>query len=130
MEEPEFGTGLYGIGGTIKILGGTITAEGGRETGAGIGGGAGGGVDTIVIGGENGEAPNITVSSYNNKTSGYQGAAIGTGWNGVSDLKLSCGDIRILSGSVTVKGGNIGYGVLKVVDGIAWKAAVSLFPRR
>ena len=26
------GTGLYGIGGTIKILGGTITAEGGRET--------------------------------------------------------------------------------------------------
>ena len=111
------GTGLYGIGGTIKILGGTITAEGGRETGAGIGGGAGGGVDTIVIGGENGEAPNITVSSYNNKTSGYQGAAIGTGWNGVSDLKLSCGDIRILSGSVTVKGGNIGYGVLKVVDG-------------
>lgn len=111
------GTGLYGIGGTIKILGGTITAEGGRETGAGIGGGAGGGVDTIVIGGENGEAPNITVSSYNNKTSGYQGAAIGTGWNGVSDLKLSCGDIRILSGSVEVTGGNIGYGVLKVVDG-------------
>ena len=111
------GTGLYGIGGTIKILGGTITAEGGRETGAGIGGGAGGGVDTIVIGGENGEAPNITVSSYNNKTSGYQGAAIGTGWNGVSDLKLSCGDIRILSGSVTVKGGNIGYGVLTVVGG-------------
>ena len=45
------------------------------------------------------------------------GHAIGTGWNGVSDLKLSCGDIRILSGSVTVKGGNIGYGVLKVVDG-------------
>ena len=111
------GTGLYGIGGTIEILGGRITAAGGRETGAGIGGGAGGGVDTIVIGGENGEAPNITVSSYNNKTSGYQGAAIGTGWNGVSDLKLSCGDIRILSGSVTVKGGNIGYGVLKVVDG-------------
>ena len=35
----------------------------------------------------------------------------------MSDLKLSCGDIRILSGSVTVKGGNIGYGVLKVVDG-------------
>ena len=45
------GTGLYGIGGTIKILGGRITAEGGRQTGAGIGGGAGGGVDTIVIGG-------------------------------------------------------------------------------
>ena len=59
------GTGLYGIGGTIKILGGRITAEGGRETGAGIGGGAGGGVDTIVIGGANGEAPDITVSSYN-----------------------------------------------------------------
>ena len=111
------GTGLYGIGGTIKILGGTITAEGGKQTGAGIGGGDGGGVDTIVIGGTNVEAPDITVSSYNNKTSGYQGAAIGTGWNGVSDLKLSCGDIRILSGSVTVKGGNIGYGVLKVVDG-------------
>lgn len=58
------GTGLYGIGGTIKILGGTITAKGGEETGAGIGGGAGGSVDTIVIGGANGEAPDITVSSY------------------------------------------------------------------
>ena len=57
------GTGLYGIGGTIKILGGTITAKGGEETGAGIGGGAGGSVDTIVIGGANGEAPDITVSS-------------------------------------------------------------------
>ena len=110
------GTGLYGIGGTIKILGGTITAEGGRQTGAGIGGGTGGGVDTIVIGGANGKAPDITVSSYNSAW-GYLGAAIGSGWNGVSDLKLSCGDIRILSGSVTVKGGNIGYGVLKVVDG-------------
>ena len=45
------GTGMYGIGGTIEILGGTITAKGGEETGAGIGGGSGGGVDTIVIGG-------------------------------------------------------------------------------
>ena len=107
------GTGLYGIGGTIKILGGRITAEGGRETGAGIGGGAGGSVDTIVIGGEKDEAPNITVFSYNDKKSGYQGAAIGTGWNGVSGLQLSCGDIRILSGSVEVTGGNIGYGVLR-----------------
>ena len=35
----------------------------------------------------------------------------------MSDLQLSCGDIRILSGSVTVKGGNIGYGVLTVVGG-------------
>ena len=60
------GTGRYGIGGTIEILGGTITAEGGKQTGAGIGGGAGGGVDTIVIGGTKGEAPNIAVSSYNN----------------------------------------------------------------
>ena len=94
------GTGTYGIGGTIKILGGRITAEGGRETGAGIGGGAGGSVDTIVIGGKNSEAPNITVSSYNNEKTGYLGAAIGTGWNGVSGLQLSCGDIRILSGSV------------------------------
>lgn len=111
------GTGLYGIGGTIEILGGTITAKGGEETGAGIGGGASGGVDRIVIGGVNGEAPKIAVSSYNNGESGYLGAAIGSGWNGVSDLKLSCGDIRILSGSVTVKGGNIGYGVLKVVGG-------------
>ena len=106
------GTGTYGIGGTIKILGGTITAEGGKNTGAGIGGGTGGGVDTIVIGGANGEAPDITVSSYNSAW-GYLGAAIGSGWNGVSDLKLSCGDIRILSGSVKVKGGNIGYGVLR-----------------
>ena len=76
------GTGLYGIGGTIEILGGRITAAGGRETGAGIGGGAGGGVDTIVIGGTEGEAPNIAVSSYNNGELGYPGAAIGTGWNG------------------------------------------------
>ena len=111
------GTGLYGIGGTIKILGGRITAEGGRETGAGIGGGAGGSVDTIVIGGEKDEAPNITVFSYNDKKSGYQGAAIGTGWNGVSGLQLSCGDIRILSGSVEVTGGNIGYGVLRPLNG-------------
>ena len=110
------GTGLYGIGGTIKILGGTITAKGGEETGAGIGGGAGGSVDTIVIGGTNVEAPDITVSSYNSAW-GYLGAAIGSGWNGVSDLQLSCGDIQILSGSVTVKGGNIGYGVLTVVGG-------------
>ena len=106
------GTGTYGIGGTIKILGGTITAEGGKNTRAGIGGGTGGGVDTIVIGGANGEAPDITVSSYNSAW-GYLGAAIGSGWNGVSDLKLSCGDIRILSGSVEVTGGNIGYGVLR-----------------
>ena len=33
------GTGRYGIGGIIEILGGTITAEGGKQTGAGIGGG-------------------------------------------------------------------------------------------
>ena len=69
------GTGLYGIGGTIEILGGRITAAGGRETGAGIGGGAGGRVDKIVIGGARGKAPDITVSSYNNGESGYLGAA-------------------------------------------------------
>ena len=39
MEEPESEPVRYGIGGTIKILGGTITAEGGKQTGAGIGGG-------------------------------------------------------------------------------------------
>ena len=115
------GTGLYGIGGTIEILGGRITAAGGRETGAGIGGGAGGGVDRIVIGGTEGEAPNIAVSSYNNGELGYPGAAIGTGWNGVDGLQLSCGDIRILSGSVEVTGGNIGYGVLKPVSGNSMK---------
>ena len=115
------GTGLYGIGGTIEILGGRITAAGGRETGAGIGGGAGGGVDTIVIGGTEGEAPNIAVSSYNNGELGYPGAAIGTGWNGVDGLQLSCGDIRILSGSVEVTGGNIGYGVLKPLPGNSMK---------
>ena len=70
----------------------------------------GGSVDTIVIGGAEGKAPNITVSSYNDGKSGYLGAAIGSGWNGVTDLKLSCGDIQILSGSVKVTGGNIGYG--------------------
>ena len=111
------GTGRYGIGGTIKILGGTITAEGGKQTGAGIGGGMGGCVDTIVIGGANGEAPDITVSSYKDSTKGYMGAAIGSGWNGVSGLILSCGDIRILSGSVEVTGGNIGYGVLRPLNG-------------
>lgn len=111
------GTGRYGIGGTIEILGGTITAEGGKETGAGIGGGAGGSVDKIVIGGKNSEAPNITVSSYKNEKSEYLGAAIGTGWNGVSDLQLSCGNIQILSGSVKVTGGNIGYGVLMPLKG-------------
>ena len=114
------GTGTYGIGGTIKILGGRITATGGKNTGAGIGGGTGGGVDTIVIDGANGEAPDITVSSYNSAW-GYLGAAIGSGWNGVSDLKLSCGDIRILSGSVEVTGGNIGYGVLRDVNGNSMK---------
>ena len=111
------GTGRYGIGGTIKILGGTITAEGGKQTGAGIGGGMSGRVDTIVIGGTKGEAPDITVSSYKHSTRGYMGAAIGSGWNGVSGLILSCGDIRILSGSVKVKGGNIGYGVLRRLNG-------------
>ncbi len=111
------GTGLYGIGGIIEILGGTITAKGGKETGAGIGGGAGGGVDKIVIGGMKGEVPNITVSSYKKEKSGYLGAAIGTGWNGVSGLQLSCGDIQILSGSVEVTGGNIGYGVLIPIGG-------------
>lgn len=111
------GTGRYGIGGTIKILGGTITAEGGKQTGAGIGGGMSGRVDTIVIGGTKGEAPDITVSSYKDSTKGYMGAAIGSGWNGVSGLILSCGDIRILSGSVEVTGGNIGYGVLRPLNG-------------
>jgi len=110
------GTGSYGIGGTIEILGGTISAEGGKLTGAGIGGGTGGGVDTIVIGGANGKAPDITAYSYHSAL-GYLGAAIGSGWNGVSDLKLSCGEIQILSGSVKVKGGNIGYGVLQKVNG-------------
>ena len=114
------GTGLYGIGGTIEILGGTISAEGGKLTGAGIGGGDGGGVDTIVIGGTNGEAPDITVFSYKS-AKGYLGAAIGSGWNGVNDLQLSCGDIRILSGSVEVTGGNIGYGVLKPLPGNSMK---------
>ena len=111
------GTGRYGIGGTIKILGGTITAKGGRQTGAGIGGGMGGSVDTIVIDGRKDEAPNIAVSFYKNEKSEYQGAAIGSGWNGVTDLKLSCGDIQILSGSVKVTGGNIGYGELWPLDG-------------
>ena len=115
------GTGLYGIGGIIEILGGSITAEGGKETGAGIGGGAGGGVDKIVIGGAKGEAPDITVSSYKHSTQGYLGAAIGSGWNGVNGLQLSCGDIRILSGSVEVTGGNIGYGVLKPLPGNSMK---------
>ena len=70
-----------------------------------------------MIGGKNSEAPNITVSSYKNEESGYLGAAIGSGWNGVNGLQLSCGDIRILSGSVEVTGGNIGYGVLNPLPG-------------
>ncbi|RHQ30249.1 hypothetical protein DWY84_15580 [Clostridium sp. AF27-2AA] len=115
------GTGRYGIGGIIEILGGTITAEGGKQTGAGIGGGMSGRVDTIVIGGTIGKAPDITVSSYKDSTKGYMGAAIGSGWNGVSGLILSCGDIRILSGSVEVTGGNIGYGVLRPLGGNSMK---------
>ena len=115
------GTGRYGIGGTIEILGGTISAEGGKQTGAGIGGGMSGRVDTIVIGGTNGKAPDITVSSYKDSTKGYMGAAIGSGWNGVNGLQLSCGDIRILSGSVEVTGGNIGYGVLRPLSGNSMK---------
>ena len=39
----------------------------------------------------------------------------------MSDLKLSCGEIQILSGSVKVKGGNIGYGVLRDVNGNSMK---------
>ena len=77
----------------------------------------GGSVDTIVIGGRKDEAPNIAVSFYKNEKSEYLGAAIGSGWNGVTDLKLSCGDIQILSGSVKVEGGNIGYGVLMHLPG-------------
>ena len=78
-------------------------------------------VDTIVIGGTIGKAPDITVSSYKDSTKGYMGAAIGSGWNGVSGLILSCGDIRILSGSVEVTGGNIGYGVLRPLGGNSMK---------
>lgn len=125
LETKDFDGTEYGTG-TIIIKGGTIAAEGGvywvsgvtdYQGGAGIGGGTGGGVDTIVIGGEKDEAPHITVSSYKNEKSGYLGAAIGSGWNGVSGLKLSCGEIQILSGSVKVTGGNIGYGVLKAMNG-------------
>ena len=43
---------MYGIGGTVRILGGTVKAEGGRDTGAGIGGGDNGAVDLIQIGRE------------------------------------------------------------------------------
>ena len=122
------GTGCYGIGGTIKILGGKITAKGGRQTGAGIGGGMGGSVDTIVIGGRKDEAPNIAVSFYKNEKSEYLGAAIGSGWNGVTDLKLSCGDIQILSGSVKVTGGNIGYGELMPLNGNGMKGgSITIF---
>ncbi len=99
------GTGMYGIGGTIRILGGTVKAEGGRETGAGIGGGDNGAVDSIQIGGKEGEAPEVEASSWNVK----YGAAIGSGRNAQLDLKLPCGTINIFSGNLKVKG-NIGYG--------------------
>ena len=39
----------------------------------------------------------------------------------MNGLQLSCGDIRILSGSVEVTGGNIGYGVLKPLPGNSMK---------
>ena len=45
----------------------------------------GGSVDTIVIDGRKDEAPNIAVSFYKNEKSEYLGAAIGSGWNGVTD---------------------------------------------
>lgn len=99
------GTGMYGIGGTVRILGGTVKAEGGRDTGAGIGGGDNGAVDSIQIGGKEGEAPEVEASSWNVK----YGAAIGSGRNAQSGLKLSCGTINIFSGNLKVKG-NIGYG--------------------
>lgn len=99
------GTGMYGIGGTIRILGGTVKAEGGIATGAGIGGGDNGAVDSIQIGEENGEAPEVEASSHDVK----YGAAIGSGRNAQLNLKLSCGTINIFSGNLKVKG-NIGYG--------------------
>ena len=99
------GTGMYGIGGTVRILGGTVKAEGGIATGAGIGGGDNGAVDSIQIGEENGEAPEVEASSHDVK----YGAAIGSGRNAQLNLKLSCGTINIFSGNLKVKG-NIGYG--------------------
>lgn len=106
------GTGMYGIGGTVRILGGTVKAEGGRDTGAGIGGGDNGAVDSIQIGGKEGEAPEVEASSWNVK----YGAAIGSGRNAQSGLKLSCGTINIFSGNLKVKG-NIGYGGIDKNEG-------------
>lgn len=99
------GTGIYGIGGTVRILGGTVKAEGGMHTGAGIGGGENGSVDLIEIGGKNGEAPEVEAISFNVE----YGAAIGSGYNSLYNLKLSCGTINIFSGNLKIKG-NIGYG--------------------
>ena len=106
------GTGMYGIGGTVRILGGTVKAEGGKDTGAGIGGGDNGAVDSIQIGEKNGEAPEVEASSWNVK----YGAAIGSGRNAQSGLKLSCGTINIFSGNLKVKG-NIGYGGIDKNEG-------------
>lgn len=120
----EHGAGIEVEKGATLVIteqsNGSLKAVGGAYGTAGIGGGTGGGVDTIVIGGANGKAPDITVSSYNSAW-GYLGAAIGSGWNGVNGLQLSCGDIQILSGSVEVTGGNIGYGVLRPLGGNSMK---------
>ena len=96
---------MYGIGGTIRILGGTVKAEGGIATGAGIGGGQW----------------SRRLDPLARKTAKHRrlrqavmmikyGAAIGSGFrNAQLNLKLSCGTINIFSGNLKVKG-NIGYG--------------------
>lgn len=106
------GTGVDGCGGSIRILGGNIEATSGRSDGAGIGGGSNGMVDLIRIGGSDTEGPTVTASAYNTQL----GAAIGTGLNSTSGLKLSCGTIEILRGDVTASG-NIGYGALHAYNG-------------
>lgn len=99
------GTGASGCGGRIQIQGGNIEATGGKYYAAGIGGGDDGMVDLIQIGGSDTEELTVRASLYD---ANRGGAAIGTGVVSTNDLKLSCGEIKILNGDITAEG-NIGY---------------------
>ncbi|MFD0674435.1 S-layer homology domain-containing protein [Cohnella sp. GCM10027633] len=119
------GGGLSEDGGTVTIMGGHITANGGYSRGAGIGGGSGGdGGVTVITGGfvtaygpvdaagigggagGNGGVTTITGGTVT-ATSGamYYGAGIGGGNGG------NGGETTITGGTVTAKGGGNAAGI-------------------
>lgn len=108
----------FGTSGSITITGGTVNAStGGSDTtyvlngyyrgigGAGIGGNTAGTVDTITITGGT-----VTASGS------YGAAGIGSGYNGsIGGETLSCGNIEINGGNISVTGG--GYGAASIGSG-------------